>query len=119
MTAPLGPCLYCGEPARERHHWTAALTPEGPYLDPASTIPLCVACHHAEHQAWRELGLDAFDDALRARLFRLLWLGQRLADVAEHAGSRTLDAETLRGIHGVLLHIADDLAQHKIWETAS
>ena len=119
MTAALGPCLYCCEPAAELHHWTAALTPDGPSLDPGSTIPLCVACHHAEHQAWRALGLDKFDDPLRARLVRLTWLFQRLADVAEHAGSRTLDARSLRGVHAVLLCIADDLAQHKGWERVS
>ena len=115
----LGACLHCGAPAAELHHWTAALTPDGEYLDPGSTIPLCVPCHHAEHQAWRSLGLDVFDDALYARLFRLVWLFQRLADVAKYTGSRTLDAASLRGMHDVLVRIADDLAQHQGWEVAS
>ncbi len=119
MTASLGACLYCDEPAAELHHWTAALTPDGEHLDPASTVSLCVACHHAEHQAWRSLGLDVFDDALCARFVRLTWLVQRLADVAEHAGPPTLDARSLRGIHDVLLRIAEDLTQHQGWEAAS
>ncbi|MGH9110019.1 MAG: hypothetical protein ACRDY3_11255 [Acidimicrobiales bacterium] len=99
----LGPCLFCGEGAEERHHWTAALDPDGDYLDPAATIPLCVPCHHAEHAAWREQGIDRFADPLEARLVRLSWLWQRLADVAERYEAPTLDAHSVRGVQLVVL----------------
>jgi hypothetical protein len=115
----LGPCLYCGAPATERHHWTASLLPDGPHLDPTATIPLCVACHHAEHAAWRALGLAVVGDAVKSRILRLDWLLQRLADVAEHTGPRTLDAESQRGLHDVLLALADELGRRLGWEDAS
>ena len=119
MNRALGPCLYCGGPARELHHWTAALEPDGPHLDPTSTIPLCLACHHAEHGAWREQGIERFADPLEARLVRLTWLWQRLADVAECSGPPTLDARSQRGIQLVILAITTDLAASQGWSWAS
>lgn len=115
----LGPCLFCGAPAAERHHWSGSLEPDGPRLDPSATIPLCVGCHHAEQAAWRALGLDAFDDPLHARIVRMAWLFQRLADLAEQTGPRTIGAESLQGIHGVLLAIVEDLTERLEWERAS
>ncbi len=115
----LGGCLFCGAPAAERHHWTGSLQPDGPRLDPSATVPLCVGCHHAEQAAWRAQGLDAFGDPLQARIVRMTWLFQRLADLAERAGPRALDAETLRGIHDVLLAIVEDLTERLGWERAS
>lgn len=115
----LGPCLFCGAPAAERHHWTGSLAPDGPRLDTSATTPLCVGCHHAEQAAWRALGLDAFSDPLQARMVRMVWLFQRLADLGEHAGPRALDAESLRGIHQVVLVIVEDLTERFGWEQAS
>lgn len=119
MSRALGPCLFCGEPAVELHHWTASLVPDGDYLDPAATIPLCIACHHAEHAAWRELEMEAFVDPVEARLIRLGWLWQRLADVAERTGPRTLDARSQRGVHLVILAITEEMARRSGWEAAS
>jgi hypothetical protein len=115
----LGPCLFCGEPAQELHHWTAALTPDGEYLDPLATIELCIACHHAEHAAWREMGIDRFSDPLEARLVRLSWLSQRLADVAERYEAPVLNARSQRGIQLVLLAVTTDLADRQAWSWAS
>jgi len=119
VTRLLGPCLFCASPAEELHHWTASLTPDGPYLDPAATVQLCIRCHHAEHAAWRELGMERFADPLEARLVRLSWLWQRLADTAEHAGPRTMDARSQRGMQLVILAITEDLAHRHGWEQAS
>ncbi|MDA8360365.1 MAG: hypothetical protein M0Z95_29625 [Actinomycetota bacterium] len=115
----LGPCPYCGEPAKERHHWTAALTPDGDYLDPTATIALCLACHHAEHAAWRDQGIDCFSDPLEARLVRFTWLVLRLADIAERNGTLTIDALSLRGIASVVLAITTDVTRRFCWEQAS
>lgn len=114
-----GPCLFCGEPAKELHHWTAALVPDGEHLDPLATIPLCVACHHAEHAAWREQGIERFTDPLEARLVRLAWLWQRLADVADRYGAPMLDARSQRGVQLVILAIVTDLAARQGWSRAS
>ena len=119
MSGDLGPCLFCDAPAKERHHWTASLVPDGPHLDPSATIPLCVPCHHAEHAAWRAIGLAVVGDGVQTRLVRLLWLFQRLADVAEHTGPRTLDAESQRGLHDVLLALVEELSLRLGWEEAS
>ena len=119
MTRDLGLCLFCDAPAHELHHWTAALVPDGEYLDPAATVPLCIPCHHAEHAAWRELKMDAFTDPLEARLVRLAWLWQRLADTAEHTAPRTMDARSQRGVHLVILAITEDLATRQGWSQAS
>ena len=119
MIRDLGPCLYCGQPANELHHWTASLEPDGPHLDAQATVPLCLACHHAEHAAWREQGIERFSDPLEARLVRLAWLWQRLADVAEHYGPRTLDARSQRGIHLVLLAITTDVTTRQGWSQVS
>ncbi len=119
MSQVLGPCLFCGAPAQELHHWTAALTPDGEYFDPVSTIPLCISCHHAEHAAWREQGIESFRDPLEARQVRLSWLWQRLADLAEHGAPRTLDAASQRGVHLVVLAITEDLGRRCSWEAVS
>ena len=76
----LGRCWLSDRPARELHHATGRLVPAGPYLDPPLVVPLCAACHHAEHTAWRELGLDTLGDPSLARIARLCWLFRRLAD---------------------------------------
>ena len=119
MSRHLGPCLFCGEPAQELHHWTAALEPDGEYLDILATVALCVACHHAEHATWREQGIDRFSDPLEARLVRLAWLWQRLADLAERYGPPVLDARSHRGIQLVLMVITTDLAGRQGWSQAS
>jgi hypothetical protein len=115
----LGPCLFCGAPAAEHHHWTGSLEPDGPRLDLSATVPLCVPCHHAEQATWRALGVDVFSEPLRARIVRMAWLFQRLADLAEQTGPRTTDPESLRGIHDVLLVIVEDLTTRLGWERAS
>ena len=119
MSRVLGPCLLCGARAVELHHWTGSLVPDGPHLDEKATIPLCFSCHHAEHAAWREQGIESFRDPLEARLVRLSWLWQRLADLAEHGAPRTLDAPSQRGVHLVVLGITEDLARRCSWEVAS
>jgi len=115
VTRLLGPCLFCGLPAEELHHWTASLTPDGPYLDPAATVPLCIRCHHAEHGAWRELGMERFADPLEARQVRLSWLWQRLSDIAEHTGQRTLDTRSQRGMQIVIQANTEELARRLGW----
>ena len=59
MTTPraLGSCLICQAPAAERHHPTGRRGRRLPYLDAGFTVPLCRACHVAEHAALREIGL--------------------------------------------------------------
>ena len=118
MSRDLGPCLYCAEPAGELHHWTAGLVPDGPYLDVGSTVALCIACHHAEHSAWREQGMERFRDPLEARLVRLGWLLLRLADVAELDGPPAFDVRSLRGIQQVVMAIAADLGTRQGWSQA-
>jgi len=97
----LGPCLYCGRPAKEAHHFTACLAARDDYLDPRATIPLCIPCHKAEHAAWRAVGLDSFDDPLLARTYRVTWTVGRLV------GLNTF----LRPFHGVLVVIRDDVVE--------
>ena len=119
MNRALGSCLFCGVAAEQLHHWTGSLLPDGPHLDEKATIPLCIPCHHAEHASWRELGIDAFTDPLQARLVRLSWLWQRLADVAEQIGPRNLDALSQRGVHVVILATTEELGHRCGWEEAS
>ena len=119
MSRALGPCLFCDAQAAELHHWTGSLLPDGPHLDEKATVPLCIPCHHCEHAAWREQGLDVFSDPLEARQVRLGWLWQRLADVAEARGPRTLDATSQRGVHIVILAITEELGRRCGWEEAS
>ena len=99
----LGRCLFCGSPAVHLHHPTGRLGPELPYLDPSFTIPLCRACHHAEHAAMRDVGLDLLTDPLLARLVRMAWLLGRLADTDR---SVTFTVGALKGMHGCLLAAA-------------
>lgn len=100
----LGPCLYCGRPAKEAHHFTAGLADREEYLDPQATTPLCVPCHKAEHAAWRAVGLERFDHPLLARACRLTWTVGRLVGLDHPA------APVLRPFHGVLVVIRDDVA---------
>lgn len=104
MSPALGPCALCGRPAKERHHVTARLSADGPYLDPHSTIALCRRCHVTEGQLWRDVGLDVIDCALAARVRRATWTVGRLADVG-----RPFPAESMRGLHGVLVVVQDEV----------
>ena len=104
----LGPCAFCGRPAEERHHFTARLTPDGPYLDPEATIPLCRRHHATETALWREpaVGLDAIADATLARAARTTWMLGRMVDL-----DRPATPAVLRSFHGVLVRITDGVAQ--------
>jgi len=97
----LGPCVYCPRPAKEAHHFTAALAGHDERLDPRATIPLCLRCHKAEHAAWRAVGLDSFDHPLLARTFRVTWTLGRLAALHHE----------LQAVHRVLVVIRDDVAE--------
>lgn len=101
----IGACLLCGRPAAQFHHWTARGV-DGSYLDPTSTIPLCVRCHATEGQCWHEVGIDELPDPLVARVRRTMWTVGRLADLNRPV---TFDALTLRGFHAVMLAIGRDV----------
>lgn len=101
----LGACLLCGRPAAQFHHWTARGV-DGSYLDPTSTVPLCVRCHATEGQCWREEGLDVIDDPLLARPARTAWTFGRIADLDRPV---TADTVTWRGFHAVMLAIGHDI----------
>ncbi|MGH9291599.1 MAG: hypothetical protein ACRD0B_00420 [Acidimicrobiales bacterium] len=85
MTPDLGGCVLCRRSARHRHHLSGRLQPDGPYLDGAATIPLCLRCHVTEHESWRELGLAELGDPVAARLLRLRWFCGRVIDEARLA----------------------------------
>ena len=104
----LGPCLYCGRPAEELHHFTARLTPDGPYLDPEATIALCRRHHATETALWREpeVGLDALADPTLARATRTAWTLGRLVDLGRHG-----TPGVLRSFHVVLVRITDGVAE--------
>lgn len=97
----LGPCVYCGRPAKELHHFTACLAGHTEHLDPLATIALCIGCHKAEHAAWRAVGIDGFDHPLVARAYRTTWTLGRLAEVHRF----------LQPIHDVLVVIRDDISE--------
>ena len=101
----LGPCVYCGRPAKEAHHFTASLAGQDDRLDPRATISLCIPCHKAEHAAWRAIGLDSFEHPLLARTRRVTWTVGRLVET-EHAA-----AVVLRPFHGVLVSIRDAVTE--------
>jgi hypothetical protein len=93
-------CLFCGAAADQDHHPTACLADSDAYLDPDFTIPLCRPCHYAEHDAWRDVGIDEISDPFFARETRLLWLMGRLADLGH---SVELSPEIVSGFHGAML----------------
>jgi hypothetical protein len=103
----LSPCLFCGGPSVHAHHPTARLVPDGPYLDPTFVVPVCRSCHHVEHAAWRDVGIDVVADPMLARLLRLTWLIGRLMDLNR---AEALTVGVLRGFRDCLIHTAD-LAQ--------
>ena len=76
-SGPAPRCLYCGQPATRRHHFTRR-DGAGRYLDPDLVAWLCGADHGLEHQMWRHLGLDQIDDPTDARLRRLSFVFVRL-----------------------------------------
>jgi len=102
----IGACLFCGRPAAQLHHYTARATPDGPYIDALSTIPLCIRCHATEHQSWREVGIEELPDPLIARPARTGWTLGRIADLGRPV---TVDTVTWRGFHAVMLAIGDDI----------
>lgn len=104
----LGACAFCGTPAVELHHLTARLTPDGPYLDPEATIPLCRRHHATETALWREpeVGLDALADPTLARAARATWSLGRLVDLG-----RPGTPGVLRSFHVVLVRITDGVAE--------
>jgi hypothetical protein len=102
------PCMLCGAPAVHAHHPTGRPTPEGPYLDPGFVVPVCRSCHHVEHAAWRDIGIDVIADPILARLLRLTWLVGRLVDLNR---ADSLTAEALRGFHRCLVEIASSAAR--------
>ncbi len=110
----LGPCAFCGRPGEERHHYTARATFDGPYLDPRSTIDLCRRCHVTEGQLWREVGLDVLADSLAARVQRTTWTVGRLSDLG-----RPWPADSMRGLHEVLLAVQDEVLDRLGVEVAS
>lgn len=106
MTArDLGACVLCGSVAKEAHHFTACLAGSTEYLDRKATIPLCVACHKAEHASWRAVRLDRLGHPLIARTARVAWTIGRLAG-SDHPG-----ASLLVPFHCVLLAIRDDVLE--------
>ena len=111
----LGPCAFCGRPAEERHHFTARLTADGPYLDPEATIPLCRRHHATETALWREpeVGLDAIGDPTLARAARTTWMLGRFADL-----DRPASPAVVRSFHLVLVRIADSVVRLTSQEAA-
>jgi hypothetical protein len=93
-------CLFCGAPAEHDHHPTACLACSDEYLDPDFTIPLCRPCHYAEHDAWRDVGIDEISNPFIAREIRLIWLMGRFADLDRQVD---LSPEMVRGLHGAIL----------------
>ena len=106
----LGPCLFCGAPAKELHHPTCRLDPGSPYLDASFVVALCIPCHRAEHVAWRAAGLDGIADPLLARLVRTAWLVGRLGDRNQPVAFPPV---ILRGLHDSLL-VCVDLATVRV-----
>ena len=104
----LGACAFCGTPAAELHHFTARLTPDGPYLDPEATIALCRRCHATETALWRdpEVALDVIADPTLARAARTTWTLGRLVDLG-----RPGTPGVLRSFHVVLVRITDGVAE--------
>jgi len=98
------PCIFCGAPAVHAHHPTARLAPDMPHLDPAFVVPVCRSCHHAEHAAWRDIGIDVVADPMSARLLRLVWLVGRLVDLNR---AEAITADVLRGFHRCLIATTD------------
>jgi hypothetical protein len=101
----LGPCVYCGRPAQERHHFTARLRPDEPYLDAGATLALCRRCHDTETALWREFGLDRIEHPTLARARRTTWTLGRVV-----AAERAVEPSTLRPFHEVLVVITGELA---------
>ena len=96
----MGRCLFCRRPAVHWHHPTGRLGPDQPNLDPHFVIPLCRACHVAEHAAWADAGIADIDDPLLARMLRIAWLFGHRSDAG---GPLTLRPEAVRGLHGSIL----------------
>jgi hypothetical protein len=99
----LGPCAFCGRPARDRQHYTAGVGAVV-HIDEASWLPLCRRCHATEHVLWRDVGLDAIDHPLAARVRRTTWTVGRLADFGQ-----PWPAQSMRGLHDVLVAVQDDV----------
>jgi hypothetical protein len=97
-------CIFCGRPAGHRHHLTARLEPDAPYLDEEWTVSLCGRCHSTEHAAWRHARIASIDDPLLARLARNTWFIGRLIDLGRPV---TFSTEELRGLHGSLVACLD------------
>lgn len=49
-------CVFCGRRPVAWHHPTGRTAPNGPYLDPDLTVPLCLRHHNREHELLRRAG---------------------------------------------------------------
>ena len=96
-----GTCRRCGATGRaERHHPTGRIA--GIPIHAVLVVLLCVGCHLAEGDVWREAGLDSGDPNVAVLLRRLsVWLARWAGD---------LPADLTVALAEVLADLADRLA---------
>ncbi len=95
-----GTCRRCGATGRvERHHPTGRIA--GIAIHAVLVALICVACHLAEGDVWREAGLDSTSPNVAVLLRRLaVWLARWIGD---------LPADLRVALADVLADLADRL----------
>jgi hypothetical protein len=87
-------CVFCSEPAEERHHIA------GKQNDPTTTVDLCRSCHAQTHRDMGDLGVQ-LDGENRSMLERLVMFLRSLGAFFLELGKRMLDwANLLASILG-------------------